>query len=224
MPESMASLLISVGGSLIRGVAAGAILGHTTSAAAEVCAHLQHHPGKRAADRVVGVIFVALGLAVLPWRAWQDFRLVSAAAAAVSEWETIGRWARASTPPESIFLISLTEDSTTAEISTAERLDSEASAAASAVFEATSRRRIWVDFKRGAAVMWRPSYHAEWKPRVDAILELRTLRGTLTFAQRNNIDYITGDCRAFQAAYIDPLFRTNVLCVSAALDAANRQD
>jgi integrase len=38
----------------------GAILGHTTSAATEVYAHLQHHPGKRAADRVVGVISAAL--------------------------------------------------------------------------------------------------------------------------------------------------------------------
>jgi len=38
----------------------GAILGHTTPAATEVYAHLQHHPGKRAADRVVGVIAAAL--------------------------------------------------------------------------------------------------------------------------------------------------------------------
>jgi integrase len=38
----------------------GAILGHSTSAATEVYAHLQHHPGKRAADRVVGVISAAL--------------------------------------------------------------------------------------------------------------------------------------------------------------------
>ena len=167
------------------------------------------------------VIFVALGLVVLPWRAWQHFRLDSAAVSAVSEWETIGRWARASTAPESIFLVSTIGDSTTAEISTAERLHSEAFAVASAVFEATSHRRIWVDFKRGAAVMWRPSYYAEWKPRVDAILELRTLGDMRVFAQKNNIDYIISDCRAFQAAYIDPLFRTNVLCVGAALDVAS---
>ncbi len=38
----------------------GAILGHATSAATEVYAHLQHHAGKQAAERVVGVISAAL--------------------------------------------------------------------------------------------------------------------------------------------------------------------
>jgi hypothetical protein len=165
-------------------------------------------------------ILIALGVVVVPWRAWQHFSLDSAAAVAVSEWETIGGWAKSSTAPDSMFLISMTGNTTAAEISASERRQSEAVAAASAVFEATSHRRIWVDFKRGAAVMWSPSYYAQWRPRVEAIQELKTLSETLSFAQRNGIDYIIGDCRAFQAAHIDPVFRTNILCVSATFDAA----
>jgi hypothetical protein len=39
---------------------AGAILGHSTAAATEVYAHLQHDPSKVAADRVTGAISAAL--------------------------------------------------------------------------------------------------------------------------------------------------------------------
>jgi hypothetical protein len=39
---------------------AGAILGHSTAAATEVYAHLQHDPSKIAADRVSGTISAAL--------------------------------------------------------------------------------------------------------------------------------------------------------------------
>jgi hypothetical protein len=174
--------------------------------------------------RLRAAILIALGLVVVPWRAWQHFSLDSAAATAGSEWETIGRWAKSSTAPDSMFLISMLGNSTTAEISTSERRQSEAIAAASVVFEATSHRRIWVDFKRGAAVMWRPSYYAQWRPRVDAFLELKTLSETLSFAQRNGIDYIIGECRAFQAAHIDPVFRTNLLFVSATFGPAQTPD
>jgi hypothetical protein len=163
--------------------------------------------------RLRAAILIALGVVVVPWRAWQHFSLDSAAAAAGSEWETIGRWAKSSTAPDSMFLISPAGGTTTAETSSSERRQSEAVAAASVVFEATSHRRIWVDFKRGAAVMWRPSYYAQWRPRVDALLQLKTLSETLGFARGNGIDYIVGDCPAFQAAGIDPVFRTTLLCV-----------
>ena len=103
--------------------------------------------------RLRAAILIALGVVVVPWRTWQHFSLDSAAAAAGSEWETIGRWAKSSTAPASMFLISPAGSAATAELSPSERRQSEAVAAASVVFEATSHRRIWVDFKRGGSAI-----------------------------------------------------------------------
>ena len=55
--HTLGSTAVSYGESLKM---AGAILGHATSAATEVYAHLQHDPSKRVADRVSGMISAAL--------------------------------------------------------------------------------------------------------------------------------------------------------------------
>jgi hypothetical protein len=45
----------------------------------------------------------------------------------------------------------------------------------SETFEFASHRRVWVDFRRGAAVMWTPSYYATWWTRVSEVMALGTL-------------------------------------------------
>jgi integrase len=55
--HTLGSTAVSYGESLKM---AGAILGHATSAATEVYAHLQHDPSKRVADRISGIISAAL--------------------------------------------------------------------------------------------------------------------------------------------------------------------
>jgi integrase len=55
--HTLGSTAVSFGESLKM---AGAILGHSTAAATEVYAHLQHDPSKTAADRVTGAISAAL--------------------------------------------------------------------------------------------------------------------------------------------------------------------
>jgi integrase len=55
--HTLGSTAVSYGESLKM---AGAILGHATSAATEVYAHLQHDPSKRVADRISGMISAAL--------------------------------------------------------------------------------------------------------------------------------------------------------------------
>jgi hypothetical protein len=170
----------------------------------------------RARDtKLRAAIFVAIGVVVIPWRAMQHLELDSAATTAANEWEIVGSWSRSATSPQSVFLISI-PDAVTG-MPTAEARRYEALSAGSAVFEAASHRRIWVDFKRGAAIMWSPSYYAQWKPRVAAIRGLRSLNETLDFAQANHIDYVVGDCRAFEVAHIDAVFRTNDICVRESL-------
>lgn len=155
-------------------------------------------------------ILAAIGLVVIPWRATQHFALSSAADVAVSEWESVGSWAQHATSPQSMFLIALSEEAAS---TAADGRRSEALEVGSAVFEEASHRRIWIDFKRGAAVMWRPSYHAQWKARVEARQGLESLGSTLRFAQANHIDYVIGDCRAFDGAHATAVFHTADLCV-----------
>jgi hypothetical protein len=61
------------------------------------------------------------------------------------------------------------------------------------VFQSFSERRVYVDFKRGAAVMWCPDYFFEWKPRVDSILRYTNLNDLVYFATIEKIPYIIYD-------------------------------
>ena len=44
-----------------------------------------------------------------------------------------------------------------------------------AIFEFVSHRRIWVDYKRGAAAMWTPSYYRTWLARLTEVEGLNSL-------------------------------------------------
>ena len=61
------------------------------------------------------------------------------------------------------------------------------------VFQSFAERRVYVDFKRGAAVMWCPDYFFEWKPRVDSILRYTNLNDLVYFATIEKIPYIIYD-------------------------------
>ena len=68
------------------------------------------------------------------------------------------------------------------------------------VFQSFSERRVFVDFKRGAAVMWCPEYFFEWKPRVDSILQYMNLDDLVFFARGEKISYIIYDLTLYPEA------------------------
>lgn len=132
--------------------------------------------------------------------------------AAAAEWAVLADWARASTPVETSFMIPIAdlEDWQAPDL---ERRDRLTFLDAGAAFESRAERRIWVDFKRGAAVMWRPSYFTEWRGRVDDVFALTTLDQSLSYASRHAVDYVVAFCGDAGPA---PVFRTATLCVHAA--------
>lgn len=162
-------------------------------------------------DKLRLVIVAALILVVLPWQAWQRYQVNALLSAAVAEWRVVGAWARASTPVDSVFLSAIRQPPP-ADLP-ANIVRAQALAEGSSIFEAASRRRVWVDFKRGAAVMWRPSYYGQWRSRIDDIEALGTIKQKLDYAAASGIDYVVEDCRASEAAPIGPGFRTERLCV-----------
>jgi hypothetical protein len=171
--------------------------------------------GERSDRRLRLTLLAALVVAILPWRTFQHAKLNLMLTDAVQEWESVARWARASTPEGSLFLIPTTGPAPAADLQDDDRQQAEAISMAAAVFESESRRRVWVDFKRGAAVMWQPSYYGEWRSRIDPVLQLRTLDERIAYARSHGITHVIDNCRAFEQLRIAPVYSTARLCVAA---------
>ncbi|VTU24760.1 hypothetical protein [Variovorax sp. PBL-E5] len=68
-------------------------------------------------------------------------------------------------------------------------------------FQLRARRPVWVGAVQGAAVMWEPSFYAQWSPRFNDLLPLKTAREFIAYASAHQIRHVvidtqTGDCAA----------------------------
>jgi hypothetical protein len=129
---------------------------------------------------------------VLPNRAWLLSLVLAVAALSaaahfrdrtaksgtrIADLRAIAHWAKETTDPASIFLVPPDD------------------AQGTPVFQIVSHRRIWVDWKRGAAVMWMPAYYGEWSTRLREVRALRSGAERLRYACANAIDYVLHDKR-----------------------------
>lgn len=57
-------------------------------------------------------------------------------------------------------------------------------------FQLQARRRVWVDWKQGAAVMWSPSFYRQWSKRYREVSSLHSSRELLAYARANGIRYV----------------------------------
>lgn len=60
----------------------------------------------------------------------------------------------------------------------------------SKTFQLLARRKVWVDFKQGAAVMWAPSFYHQWMPRYKEVSALKTPEEFIAYGQKKNIKNI----------------------------------
>lgn len=125
----------------------------------------------------------------------------------VAEWDKVATWARAETAPGSVFLVpvfSLVKQYP-------DRDFEQRGAYSNSSFEYTAHRSLWVDFKRGADVLWSPSDYHRWHDRTQAVEQLATHQDRLNYAISNDIPYFIeftkGDCSG------QPVFRTKKICV-----------
>lgn len=131
---------------------------------------------------------------------------------AVADWGAIADWSRAATPADTVFLVPSLElggKKNPGETAWALRID----VAAGAQFEYRSQRRVFVDFKRGAAVMWSPSYHDVWRRRIEEVAALKSLNERLAYASGRGVAYVVDRCAGDGPA---PAFATATFCVYAA--------
>ncbi|WP_157098296.1 hypothetical protein [Chlorobaculum limnaeum] len=57
-------------------------------------------------------------------------------------------------------------------------------------FQLQSRRKVWVDWKQGAAVMWSPDFHRQWSTRLREVSALRTPGELVSYARARGIRYV----------------------------------
>lgn len=130
-----------------------------------------------------------------------------------SEWQQLGTWARSDTASGSVFLVPVfifTKDYPGQDVG---------GGMENASFEYLSRRSLWVDFKRGAQVMWSPSRYHEWRKRAEEVERLTSHAERMQYAVANRIPYIVEYASpACDAA----VFRTQRLCVFSVNDAISK--
>lgn len=166
-------------------------------------------------------ILAGLILIVLPWQGWQQRSLNQDLTSAVTDWQTVGRWARATTPPDSNFLILTTSADSLARMPAGDVQRALLLSTSAASFQAAAHRRIWVDFFNGGMVVFQPSYYDEWHSRASAVLALRTISEKLRYAHDNGVAYVIDDCTLYEAENIQPAFRSGHLCAAAAEGGAS---
>jgi hypothetical protein len=170
---------------------------------------LKLQPLASPATRTFGA--AAIGFAVLivtPVSAWQNFNANRLLAHSVTEWTEIGNWARTNTTEAAVFLVPPRPNRD----SPPETLPDAIALSRAAVFESTAHRRIWIDYKRGAAAMWSPPYYHVWRTRSTEIASLKSLDQRVTYAEQHGIDYVIEPCEAVPAT-TRSLFKTAQLCV-----------
>jgi hypothetical protein len=57
-------------------------------------------------------------------------------------------------------------------------------------FQLQSRRKAWVDWKQGAAVMWSPAFYWQWSTRLREVSALRTPAEMASYARAHGIRYV----------------------------------
>jgi hypothetical protein len=159
--------------------------------------------------RPLGYLVLASAvLIVWPYTTWQNFRFNALFADAVGEWMDVGRWARTSTPPTAIFLVPPRPRDDAVPAPTVPDI----ALSRTGVFEFASHRRVWIDFKRGAAVMWTPAYYQTWRSRMSETDGLSSRAERVAYASRHGIAYVVDLCRE-PPTDGDAVFRTRRLCV-----------
>lgn len=131
---------------------------------------------------------------------------------AVARWRTLGLWARDHSPPNSIFLIPFSPSAGLGRFALGTpNLQQDQLSVGSEVFEYFSRRRIWVDYKRGGVVMWYPGYYPLWKSRILEVDTLNSLPARLAYARSHGIAFVVDACYSDTAAPL--IYRSDSLCV-----------
>ncbi len=147
------------------------------------------------------LVLAVLAGVVFPDMLWKEIDYYRQYASATADWVSLGRWAQTATPEDAMFLIPVGANTGADELATP-----------TPMFEFLSHRRAWVDFRRGAAVLWTPSYYRIWRSRMDEVEGLDSLAARIEYARHHGIGYVIDGCDT-AAPQQHAAFRGRGLCV-----------
>jgi len=149
--------------------------------------------------RVTLVTLVAFGvLGVMLARVPARLAEQAALQASSRVWRELAQGIGERTPPGSAVLLPLASDTGPGD-------------AGSGAFEYFSGRPVWVDQKRGAAVLWQPAYHATWRQRRDEVAALADVPQRLAYASTHGLAMVVERCDALPAGR-EPELRAGPWC------------
>jgi hypothetical protein len=183
-------------------------------AAAILVALANRWHGRPAAPALRTAILASLILVFIPGHFWQHAKLVTELDHAVADWQSVGAWAKATTPPDASFLVLTSSAASLQGKSEAEIQHAVELTGAASIFQIASHRRVFIDFSSGGTVFLTPSYYHEWHRKIGDLMALRTLPEKLSYARNNGVQYIVDDCTLFHEADITATFHSGDLCAS----------
>jgi hypothetical protein len=158
--------------------------------------------------RLIAVSLIVMELGVVTARNWAAN---NQAESWIAEWTRAGRWAKQNTGSHALFLLPTWYFRNAAEL-TRPGTPQDDAILNSGIFRFAAERRIWIDFRDGAAVMWSPFYYKEWRAKVEAVNQLTDSRQQLNYARQNRIDYLVNLCGS--QSYGSPVYSSGRLCIS----------
>lgn len=109
-------------------------------------------------------------------------------------WFDVQAWARTNSPPDTVFYAP-------------DRFG----------FATLSRRPVWWDHNQGAAVMWSPTYFAEWSSRRELALRATDAASLADLARAQGIHFVVRECQEFEggaSGHFEVTYRNPVYCVA----------
>jgi hypothetical protein len=148
--------------------------------------------------------------AILLSHRWEANRQISER---VADWRELAEWVKANTAPDATFLMPTAPIHADRFALSAADPDEQQATVGDEGFEYYAQRRVWIDYKRGGAVMWSPTYYPMWKSRVSAVLALPNVPARVAFAWANRIGFVADRC----VPGIVAVARTPTVCVYKAV-------
>lgn len=168
--------------------------------------HLPPHIARLRLDLAVAALLV---FAIWPVQIARQAAFNAKVQGNIADWRVLGLWAKAHSAPDAMFLIPIGNIRLPPPYPAKDRRQERLSSGYE-VFQTFAERKIWADVRGGGAIMWTPSYHHVWYPRVIEVMALPNHVARMAYAQAHRIDFVIDGCGDDQ-----PLVTIGKRCVYA---------
>ncbi|WP_250534564.1 hypothetical protein [Caballeronia sp. AZ10_KS36] len=178
------------------------------------------NPGARLASPIVAALLLTVTAAGTVAIIVKQYRRVSYAAAERAHWLAVAGWAKAHTPPDTVFLLPVMRLHERSPLPAAPSRMTDL-LVGSEVFPTMSHRQVWIMGKYGAAALWQPSYYPIWHERMLGSIRAASLAERMAYARSHAIGMVVDDCGV--AGSHVPVYRSGKLCVFSSNEVGNSQ-